>query len=168
MHLRRPRVSGLMARASGLSGLRGLGVPRAERHVGCAAASNSLVACSAVSALKEAPRMGANAVFCTSGRKPRCSALTRRLVKRVALGLSDSASGCDIGVPTSVTVFSRSGAGPEARLALTLLRIGFAIDRSPDRARSREIGDDSGGSRKENLFREVVCDQGDQGRPDAA
>ena len=75
--------------------------------------------------------MGANAVFCTSGRKPRCSALTRRLVKRVALGLSDSASGCDIGVPTSVTVFSRSGAGPEA-LALTLLRIGLAIDRAPD------------------------------------
>ena len=97
--------------------------------------------------------MGANAVFCTSGRKPRCSALTRRLVKRVALGLSDSASGCDIGVPTSVTVFSRSGAGPEA-LALTLLRIGFAIDRAPDRASARKMdgelgkghGKDSGGA----------------------
>ena len=82
--------------------------------------------------------MGANAVFCTSGRKPRCSAFTRRLLKRVALGLSDSASGCDIGVPTSVTVFSRSGAGPEA-LALTLLRIGLFIERAPDRASSREI-----------------------------
>ena len=94
--------------------------------------------------------MGANAVFCTSGRKPRCSALTRRLVKRVALGLSDSASGCDIGVPTSVTVFSRSGAGPEA-LALTLLRIGFPIDRAPDRGELEEIGRESWEGRKENL-----------------
>ena len=43
--------------------------------------------------------MGANAVLFTSGRKPRCSALTRRLVKRFALGLRpSSASVSDIGI----------------------------------------------------------------------
>ena len=93
------------------------------RHVGCAVAcSKSLVASSAVSFLKEAPRMGANAVLFTSGRKPCCSALTGRLVKRdiVGLRLPDSSSSCAMRAGTRIASEHRFVSPSTAWAALTL------------------------------------------------
>ena len=89
------------------------------RHVGCAAAcSKSLVASSASSVLKDAPRMGANSVLFTSGRKPCCSALTGRLVKRdiVGLRLPDSSSSCAMRAGTRIA--------SEHRFVSTHVRLG--------------------------------------------